>query len=220
MSSSSACKYSQSEYWEWTLGKQDVWNDLFVPPEQLSHPVFVNACVVDSGRSLLDNNWACYPGLEPVLGFVQYIFLPTVFYYAMHPEIDRLVVPVLSSEEFLEQIRESDSVHRLAMSGFVYEALSLWNQPEHRQAKALEKFCARFNRYWEQQDSLFCLNLFFSPHTVASYLKEQLWCEELFSEEFGFTYQQLDDLCNRFDEEPFAKHLFLHWLNTRVGCLA
>ena len=105
---SPACKYQQPDFWEWTLGKQDVWNDLFVPPEQLRQPVFVNACIADEQRVLLDSNWACYPDTESVLGFVQYIFLPTVFYYVLHPENDRLMVPIQSTAELLEMVYSAD----------------------------------------------------------------------------------------------------------------
>lgn len=216
---STACKYNQPEYWEWTLGQQDVWNDLFVPPEQLAAPVFVNACVADEKRILLDSNWACYPDIESVLGFVQYIFLPTVFYYAMHPENDRLMVPIQSTPEFLELIQKTDTPHRLAMSGFVYELCAIWSHTEQKQWDAFTRFCSRFNQYWENRDEMFSLNIFPKAEAVASYLKEQVWCEELFEEEFGYSYSQLDELCSRFETELFAKHLMLHWLNTRVGSL-
>ena len=216
---SPACKYSQLGYWEWTLEKQDVWNNLFVPPEQLSSPVFVNACVIDDRRVLLDSNWACYPDSESVLGFMQYIFLPTVFYYAMNPETDHLVTPIVSTPEFLELIQKIDTPHRLAMSGFVYELCAVWKHTGQKQWDALLRFCARFNQYWKEQGFLFCLNIFSGAEEVASYLKELVWCEELFEEEFGYSFQQLDELCQRFEEEPFAKHLLLHWLNTRVGTL-
>ncbi|TQI65413.1 hypothetical protein [Clostridium sp. KNHs216] len=214
-----SCKYRQPGYWEWTLGKQDVWNDLFVPPEQLETPVFINACAVDGQRLLLDSNWACHPGIESVLGFVQYVFLPTVCYYVLHPKNGRLMTPVQSPPELLETIRRSDSPHRLAMSGFVYELSAVWRRSAETQWATLGRFCDRFNRYWECQDVLFSLNVFPNVEKVVFYLKEQVWCEELFQEEFGYTYSQLDELCRRFETEPFAKYLFLNWLNTRAGCL-
>lgn len=217
---SPACKYQQPGYWEQTLGRQDVWNSLFAPPEQLEHPVFVNACVADRQRTLLDSNWACYPDAESVLGFVQYIFLPTVFYYVLHPENDRLMVPIQSTAELLEMVQTTDSPHRLAMSGFVYELGAVWNHPEERRRQALSRFCVRFNHYWNRQDCEFCLNIFSDVDSVATYLKEIVWCEELFEEEFGYTYHGLEELCRRFKTEPFAKHLLLNWLNTRVGTLS
>ncbi|WP_085833009.1 hypothetical protein [Clostridium merdae] len=216
---SPACKYQQPDFWEWTLGKQDVWNDLFVPPEQLRQPVFVNACVADEQRVLLDNNWACYPNTESILGFVQYIFLPTVFYYVLHPENDRLMVPIQSTTELLEMVYSSESPHRLAMSGFVFELSSIWQRSGEQQELALRHFCSRFNHYWQQKGLQLSLNIFCCAQEVALYLKELIWCEELFLEEFGYSYAQLDELCRRFETEPFAKHLLLNWLNTRVSSL-
>ena len=216
---SPACKYQQPGFWEWTLGKQDVWNDLFVPPEELRQPVFVNACVADERRFLLDSNWACYPDTESVLGFVQYIFLPTVFYYVLHPENDRLMVPIQSTAELLEMVQTTDSPHRLAMSGFVFELSAVWQRTGKQREIALRRFCSRFNRYWQREDFQLSLHIFSHAEEVASYLKELVWCEELFEEEFGYSYAQLDELCTRFETEPFAKHLLLNWLNSRVGSL-
>lgn len=216
---SPACKYQQPDFWEWTLGKQDVWNDLFVPPEQLRQPVFINACVADEQRVLLDNNWACYPDTESILGFVQYVFLPTVFYYVLHPENERLMVPIQSTSELLEMVYSSESPHRLAMSGFVFELSSIWQRTGEQQKTALCHFCNRFNRYWQRKGLQLSLNIFCCAEDVATHLKELVWCEELFEEEHGYSYAQLDELCTRFETEPFAKHLLLNWLNTRVGSL-
>lgn len=216
----SACKYSYPGYWAWTLQKKDVWNSLFAPPDELDHPIFVNTWVAGGTRGFLDNNWACYPDVKALLGFVQYVYLPAAFYYVTHKENRELMIPICSTEALLTRLWESGSRHSAAMCSFVRQLRAVWNETEEEQPKALARFCAGFNRYWARQDCRLGIQLFFGVDAVADEVKNCIWCEELFAEETGFSYRQFDELCARFAGEDFAKHLLLHLLHTRIGCLS
>lgn len=216
---SPVCKYNRPYYWERTLQRRDVWNGFFAPPDKLTNPIFINTCVADRSCGFLDNNWACYPGVEALLGFVQYVFLPAVFYYVVHGGDEGLLIPIGSRQKLLKNLRESGSPHKLAMSGFVHELNAIWTRAKNERMRALERFCSRFNRYWEGQDCQLCIHVFFGTASVADKVKKSIWCKELFQEETGLTYRQFDQLCARFQTEDFAKHLLLRLLNVRIGTL-
>lgn len=216
----SVCKYDCPDYWEWILKKREVWNGFFAPPEEhIASPLFINTCVANGSSGFLDNNWACYPSMESLLGFMQYVFLPTAFYYVIHKGNNRLLTPLCSRQKLLKSLGESGSPHKLAMSGFVYELSALWAKEESERFNALNRFCSRFNRYWEHQDCQLSVHVLMGTASLAHKVKKSIWCKELFQEEIGLTHSQFDDLCTRFQTEDFAKHLLLHLLNMRVGCL-
>ena len=62
--------------------------------------------------------------------------------------------------------------------------------------------------------------LFEEVPQVFEYIKQQIWCEEVFYEDFGCSYSWLEKLCQSFTNGSFFRYRLLHFLNDRVGCLA
>lgn len=215
----SISKYRFPEYWEAALAQKDVWNGVFDTGESLHAPIFVNTCVIDQGGGLFDNNWACYPNIQALLGFVQYVFLPTVFYYQTEQENGPLTTPIYTKSEFLSETLSSASPHKLAMASQIKQVETIWTLAEQSQQTAMRQFSLRFNHYWAQQSCKIVLELSFGVQDIADKLKEIIWCEELFAEETGYTTQEFDRLCARFQKEDLARHILMRVLNERVGCI-
>ncbi len=56
-------------------------------------------------KKYFDNNWAVYPDAESLLGFLQYIFIPTVFFCYTNNTSEEIVTPTASKKELLEEIK-------------------------------------------------------------------------------------------------------------------
>lgn len=215
---SSVCKYSLPDYWEATLIKKDVWNGLFGPSDELGTPIFVNTCVIDSKNKFIDNNWACYPDMQALLGFVQFIFLPTVFYHLIDDWACELITPICSEQELLTMILGSRSPHRMIMVQ-LEQLAAVWDCEESQRQNALEQFCRQFNLHWHQQGRRVALDVYFGVSAVADKVKSVIWCDELFAEETGFTVHQFNRICDRFKHDAIAKHILMRVLNHGVGCI-
>ncbi|MBN7772750.1 hypothetical protein [Clostridium aminobutyricum] len=212
-------KYNKSYYWEELLGREDVWKDMLVPPDKMSEPVFINACLIDKDSGLIDNNWACYPDANALLGFIKYVFLPTVSYYMINTEREDIYTPVSSFEEFLDYIKESSWEDKHQMVDFAWELDGFWDMEQQESLHSVRQFCRKFNAFWSGKEVEWSIQIFFDTYEVGGYIKELIWCEELFKEDVGLSFQQLDDFCRRFYQESVNKHFFVRFLNNCIGCL-
>lgn len=214
------CNYGSHGFWEHSLAQKDVWNGFFAPPQALAQPLFVNTCIIDAQAGIFDNNWACYPDATSLLGFMQYVFLPTVFYRMENRSDAQLATPICSCEEFLEMVEQSCFAHRASLFLLIDQMFALWQAPEQQQAQLLCDFCERLNRFPQQSGLTVFARVFDGVGSVNRQIKDSFWCEELFCEETGFSYKRFDRLCQGFEKDTFSKQLMLKFLSQNIGCLA
>ena len=212
-------KYESVSYWETMLTRCDVWQGCLSPAMRMVDPVIVNTTVIDQRIDLLDNNWACYPDMRSVLGFMQYIFLPMAFYLKLHPENDCLYIPLDDPAFFLSTIKKSDVPERDEMTGCLRTLDALWLLPDAKLPKALLDYCAAFNRQWNGNTSIFHIQPFQNTHAVAQRIRQEIWSESMLKEDLGLSARALDEFCTQFYKAPRIRDLFLRFLNHRVGCL-
>ncbi len=212
-------QYSSHTCWERYLTQKDVWRSLF-QPSGARYPLFVNTAIEDRRRGISDVNWAGYPDVYALLGFLQYVFLPTAFYGMLHPEARCLYTPVLPADALLEWIQESNVLQKDALCTFLSELDEFWELDRVPLMHALSAFCARFNACFSRGGVTLYVQIFRSTYEVAQYVEDAVWADDLFEEDFRITPKELDDWCRRFYHEPFARHWFLKFLNERVGLLA
>ncbi len=211
-------QYNGHTYWEHCLLQKDVWQSLFQPSGS-RYPLFIHTAIVDKQRGVLDANWAAYPDGYALLGFLQYVFLPTAFYFCLHPQSTAMYTPVLSTEAFAEWIMENGGGRAHEMRASLFELDALWDSGRAELIPALRAFCARFHARFSAGGVTLHVRLFRSTYEVARFMREAVWAEDVFAEDFRITPQAFDDWCRRFYHEPFARHSFLKFLNERVGLL-
>lgn len=211
--------YNGHTCWEGYLTNKDVWQSLFQPAAGANYPLFVNTAIEDRAHGIFDVNWAGYPDVYALLGFLQYVFLPTAFYSMLYPEHGQLYTPVLPTAELLEWIQESSTPQKEAMRTFLNELESLWELDRIALAHALSAFTERLSAAFSATHTVLYVRIFRSTYEVAQSIKGVAWAEDVFEEDFRITTSELDDWCRRFYHEPFARHSFLKFLNERVGLL-
>lgn len=214
------CKYNNHYYWEGALARKfDVWQSHFDETADPYQVLFVNTTLIDYPRSTLDNNWACYPDSKALLGFLQYIYLPLVFYFTLHKDNDKLLIPIASTEELLASIEDSGSADATLMAAALEELTGLWQLDENACRTALADFCRRFNETWYRTDSILHIGLFDSTQAIARHLLEEQEFPEVLEEDIGLSPAQLTALCDNFYSDTFARKTFIKVLNNTIGCI-
>lgn len=66
-------------------------------------------------------NWGCYNSVKALLGFIQYVYIPTAFFHILNKDYDDIFIPICSSDCFLEYIVESQSDYKEFMKASIEE---------------------------------------------------------------------------------------------------
>ncbi|EGO63377.1 hypothetical protein [Acetonema longum] len=214
------CKYSRHFYWEHLLSTpRDPWQTSFITAGSAGRALFVNTVIIDYRRNTLDNNWAGYPDVKALLGFLQYLHLPLVFYHTLRQNEEELYFPVCSSDEFLNMIADSESRYAPVMREAVLELNGLWKLDEEQCLARLRDFCRCFNAFWRQNDYILNISLFANTRDIAHYVLDQSEFPEVLEEDIGLTADQLFHLCDNFYREPLVRRNFVKLLNHKIGCV-
>lgn len=214
------CKYNQYHYWENLLAnKKDLWQSSFTPVKAAHESLFVNTAIIDYQRNTLDNNWACYPDVKSVLGFMQYIQLPLAFYYTLNGSDDALAFPVCSSQEFIAYLQTSGSIHAQAMESAILELNTYWDLDSAACLVKLKDFCQHFNAFWNRNTSVLHIGIFASTYEIAHSLLNNSEFPEVMEEDIGLTTAQLFEMCKNFYHDQFLQKNFVNILNHKIGCV-
>ena len=214
------CKYNSHYYWENTLlQKDDIWQSSFAEGSNVSEVLFLNTTLIDYPRQILDNNWACYPNSKSVLGFLQYMYLPLAFYFTIHKNVDKLFIPISTTDEFIASIRESGVDNASCMIQSLEELSHLWQYNETDCRAALCDFCQRFNAVWQRDSMILNVGLYTNASEIARRIISGYSFPELLIEDIGYTPEALTKLCEDFYTNSFIQRTFVKLLNNNIGCI-
>lgn len=212
-------RYRLLSYWEWALKERDIWQGFLEEPGKAERPILLNCALIEPRRGLVDNNWACYPNPPSVLGFIQYIFLPMVFRFLTHPEAQRLYIPIQSQRELVRDLLASGHPQARQMAALLRAADKLWALSPEALYRALPAFCQRLGCAISDEGTVLHIRPFFNTLEVGHFLRQSLWCDELFTEDIGITPQQFESFCTQFYKTPASQVMFVRYLNHKVGCV-
>ena len=214
------CKYNSHYFWEGVLSNnRDPWKSCFEDLQSPTDAIFVNTVVIDYGRNTLDNNWACYPGVKSLLGFLQYIYLPMAFFYIINRECRELYIPVRSSSSFVEYVTASGCLHSKVMADSINELKNCWGLEDELCLRKIKTFCRKFNEFWKGDDLILNIGVFSNTFEISTYIRKNMGFAEVLEEDAGFTPAQLYKLCKGFYKDKFLQKTFVKILNNRIGCV-
>lgn len=218
-------KYKQYYFWENVLkNNEEVWKNSFrnMPLSRSSR--FINTVVVDCNKGVVEDNWAYYPNIEALLGFVHHVFLPTVFALILFAESEEFVTPMADVKELLEHTEEvSDDVMRELipiMRKQNEELENIWNLDEEEMWRELINFSQEFYEIWGKGlDVFFYFNIFKTPMEVGDYLIEEYEKDKMldyFEDESGMSREEWVSTCTGVYESDFLRKKFIDVLNNRA----
>lgn len=210
-------RYNALSYWEQFLSEKRLAAVGFCE-DHAQETVIVNASIVAAEKQIFSSHWLCLPNCYAVLGFLQYVYFPTVFYHIMYGN-NELKMPLTSTETLYDYIAGCDTKHKVAMLELLQRLQGLWQVPADECLLQLRDICTVFNDWPLNSTAAMQVLLFGEVTQVCEYIKKQIWCEEVFYEDFGCSYSWLEKLCQSFANGAFFRYRLLHFLNDRVGCL-
>ncbi|AUM97193.1 TPA: hypothetical protein LA742_000847 [Clostridium botulinum] len=215
-------KYNNLFYWENLLVEtENIWSGNFkdIPISQKS--LFINTTIIDYEKNIFDNNWAVYPDVKSLLGFIQYIFIPTVFFCYVNNTSDEIVTPIASKEELLEEIKtlckNEDSIIKIEY--FINKAYNLSELREYQIIDELKKYCLEFNRKWEEKTKIFHISIYSSGKEIIEKISKEENFLEVIEEDIGMSINTLKEITKDLQYNLFMKSNFIKILNNQIGCI-
>lgn len=190
-----------------------VWQGVFAPGDRGQFPLFVNSVITDSEHSVAFSDWACYPDAYALLGFIQYVYMPTYFCQLIHPEEQRLYTLLAPQETLMEAVRSSGNPRTDLMVYFLETASGLWALCRHRLLPCLLDFCEMFSNAFTTYANPVQLRIYANATDISSALKRVYWCEQLFREDIGIGMNTMTAMCHFAQEMPQYRTALVAFLN-------
>ena len=211
--------YGTAMFWEWALEHHNVWQGFFLDAKKISSPIFLNTTMIQYQGIVYDNDWVCYPNIYAALGFIQYVFLPSVFYAINHPENQQIYIPVCSTETYIEEYLNHENAQCRQMAETLRSLALFWQLEASALVIKLLQFCNRFMNDWSTGDTVMNIRLFQDAYDVNRFVQEALWDDGIFYEDIGVRRDEFEHFCEQFYQETSCREIFIRFLNHRVGCV-
>ncbi|GAA0732845.1 hypothetical protein [Clostridium oceanicum] len=220
-------RYDNYYYWEHMItNNKPVWKDCFENLSLTKNSKFIHTGIINYDKNIIEDNWACYPNAKSMLGFIQYVFIPTAFFTWLNNEFDEVVIPIASSYNILDQIKEFDKEKNEYLISNMKEDIeslnNFWTLNEEECFKSLKIFTKKFNEKWHKENKkILKLSVFQSPNEIEEYVmpeNDDIFIEVL-EEEIGLSKKEWQNVCKNVYHNEFVKSKFIDILNYKVGCL-
>lgn len=212
--------YQNHFYWEnQLLNNPSFWGSTMPKKSDAQKVLFVHTAIVNYEAKLLDFNWSYYADREKLLGFLQFIFLPSSFYHWLNPQESIAQIPISNKEELLHFLQESSesSIHEITA---VLETIdSYWKLAPVEIEENLLAFSQNFNQSWTSKNLSLSIHIFTETHQIFNYLKDFSEFPEIFQEDFGMTHSEFQKWCSDFYHNPMTQRTFLSLLQNKIGCI-
>lgn len=105
--------YNELTYWDKFLSEKRLETVGFCE-DNTQEAVIVNASIIAAEMQIFSSQWLCLPNCYAVLGFLQYVYFPTVFYHIMYGN-NELKMPLVSTGDLCDYIAGRDVKNKAAM---------------------------------------------------------------------------------------------------------
>lgn len=213
--------YQNHFYWEQQLEDAFFEKDLSFPKKSTPEKaLFVHTSIINYQASFLDYHWSCFMEPKKMLGFLQYVFLPSAFYHWLNPLDREVKIPLDSSEGIIDFLRKFPSSSQLEISKTLQSLNPLWSLEAESLLTELISFSNRFNQSWHTSSLQLSFQLFTHTDQIASHLKTLAGFPEIFEEDYGMSPAHFDQWCRDFYHNPMIYQTFLSVLQNRIGCIS
>ena len=219
-------KYDHYYYWENLIHKEDpLWENAFQDLPLTPSSMFLYTVVMDQNKNFIKNRWVYYPDVYAVLGFIQYVYMPTALFTFLDEEAEGFNMPLATAEEVL--FYHSSCIEHRSFINTMEEKLVLlktfWHLEENECIQALKDFLSELTPMLSFLDTkiIYC-RLFENPMEISDYILYGGEMEvelEVIEEEIGLKKQEWETICANIYLNPFMKRKFINVLNHRVGYL-
>lgn len=182
--------------------------------------------ILDAEKDVFKCGWAVYPNVSSLLGFIQYVFLPTAFFTWFDRSATDFFIPVstfdIVVEEVLKHSKEKNNLDVEKIQELYNLINTLWNYEEPSINESLRLFTAELNHLFHKEPSkIIFMKIFSSPEDIAPFVRESIgWdCDELAEEEISMDLKTLDFICTNAIREPLLNKKFVDILNSKMSIM-
>ena len=220
-------KYSISEYWRNKISQNEkFWYGLFNKQSINHDSIIISPVILNSYSNQAEDGWAVYPNVQSVLGFLQYIYLPTAFTGIIKGE--NMDYPYYFQEDLGENLYEyketyPEKVQLIEkMENLFYDLITLWDHDHDHSLEMLKQWTQDFNRDWEESKYISCsFHVFGAPKEAADFIVA-VYEEDLdikfFEDEIGLSKDEFLQLASDdLYQNDFLKRKFTDILTNRLS---
>lgn len=221
-------KYDSYHFWENLIQKEaSMWMNGFQNKPLTPDSIFIYTVLMDHQKGYLKSRWAYYPDVYSLLGFLQYVFLPTAFFSWLDREVEGFNVPLATGEQVLRVMAELEPDLNSALLEIMATQLErikgLWEFSPLECLQRLQSFSADFNHCWQESaGKLVYFKIFESPEEIGEYVLRGGELDtplEVMEEEINLTKAQWEAVYQNVLSDPFMRKKFIDILNYQIGCL-
>jgi len=221
-------KYDSYHFWENLIQKEAaMWENGFQNKPLTPDSIFVYTVIMDHGKDYLKSRWAYYPDAYALLGFLQYVFLPTAFFSWLDREVEGFNIPLATGEQVLKVMGElepdlnSEILRKMAIQ--LEKIKDLWGASPLKCLEGLQSFSREFNHFWQEAEGkLVYFKIFESPDEIGKYVLrggEAAAALAVIEEEIDLTKGQWEAVYQNVFRDPFMRKKFIDILNYQIGCM-
>lgn len=124
---------------------------------------------------------------------------------------DELKMPLVSTGALCDYIADRDVKNKAAMLELLQKLQQLWQLPEGECLQQLQDICTAFNSHRLDTTAVAQILLFEEVPQVFEYIKQQIWCEEVFMRILAVPTAGWKKLCQSFTNGSFFRYRLLHF---------
>lgn len=220
--------YNNTTFWQKEIiNNNNLWEGYFDKNEITTNSKIIYTGILDLNKNILKCGWAVYPDTYSVLGFLQYVYLPTAFFIWFDRKSDNFYIPFSNLDSIIhEKIKfnnstsNADSINSMKKS---YNFLStLWNANVDTISLKLHNFCSTFNSTWDNNpNQKLYIKIFDSPRDTFNFVKDSIIYDtkDFVEEDISATLEAFKFACDNAIKEPLLNKRFIDILNTNVPIL-
>lgn len=182
----------------------------------------------DTKKNLFISGWNGHKDTDSILGFLQHVFLPTVYYTWIDRESQGFFIPLsrfeILKEEVLKLIPEHSKPDESRYLEKSIEFLqSLWSKDKKNKDEGIKEFCAKINdTYFNKEEHSLRVIVFNNPVDIEKHITDgykDCEFEDVIEEELNISREKLSFICNNAYDEAFISKRIIHLLNTNIPML-
>lgn len=220
--------YNNLSFWKNEIVKDNnLWEGYFDNKEITNNSKIIYSGILDLNKNILQCGWAVYPCSYSLLGFLQYVYLPTAFFVWFDRKSDNLYIPISKFNAVVSETLKSNTsninLNSVSSMKETYDFLNnLWNTDNSSLSFKLSNFCDSFNQTWDNDPNqkLF-IKIFDSPKDTFEFVKNVLISdtEDFVEEDISETLDTFKFACDNAIDEPLLNKRFIDILNTNAPIL-
>ena len=215
-------KYDNYYFWE-NIVKQDRHDNPFANDIISKESVFLHGIIINCYGGSYER-WLHFPSIEALIGFLNYIFIPTAFLTLLTGEEGVLIANV---SDLLDLMNKSDKCEKKElipdMREFGIKLREFWNYDATTCIDKLKSFSANYNARWSEAYDIFSyFDIYESPNELGNYIvgayenSGQVDISVL-EQQLGVSKQEWLSICSQVYENKFMQRKFTEVLNNRIN---